>query len=170
MYRVARTIVKQNKHPELHRYLVENGVLATSLYNASLFRIRQNFTMHGKDVLHPLEQEVREEIQRTIAEKHLGAPKRCMSYLFLEKLMRTTGNPDYFSKLPAHVAQHVLKQACADFKNWRKACRSYKKDPSRPVQNKNRPTNQCRPEWCCEYSKKTLSRCFFGGKERIIPG
>ena len=130
MYRVSKTVVKQTEHPELFSLFTKYGVLATNLYNAGLFRVRQNFTMQGKEVLHPLEQEVKLEIERTVTEKNLGRPRRSMSYLFLEKLMRVTWNPDFFAGLSMQCAQNVLKQVCGDFKNWMASCRQYKKDPS----------------------------------------
>lgn len=130
MYRVSKTAVKQTEHPELFSLFNRYGVLATNLYNAGLFRVRQNFTMHGKEVLHPLEQEVKQEIERTVTGKNLGHPRRSMSYLFLEKLMRVTWNPDFFAGLPMQCAQNVLKQVCGDFKNWMASCRQYKKDTS----------------------------------------
>lgn len=130
MYRVSKTVVKQTEHPELFSLFNRYGVLATNLYNAGLFRVRQNFTMHGKEVLHPLEQEVKQEIERTVTGKNLGHPRRSMSYLFLEKLMRVTWNPDFFAGLPMQCAQNVLKQVCGDFKNWMASCRQYKKDTS----------------------------------------
>lgn len=130
MYRVSKTVVKQTEHPELFSIFNRYGVLATNLYNAGLFRVRQNFTMHGKEVLHPLEQEVKQEIERTVTGKNLGHPRRSMSYLFLEKLMRVTWNPDFFAGLPMQCAQNVLKQVCGDFKNWMASCRQYKKDTS----------------------------------------
>lgn len=130
MYRVSKTVVKQTEHPELFSLFNRYVVLATNLYNAGLFRVRQNFTMHGKEVLHPLEQEVKQEIERTVTGKNLGHPRRSMSYLFLEKLMRVTWNPDFFAGLPMQCAQNVLKQVCGDFKNWMASCRQYKKDTS----------------------------------------
>lgn len=118
MYRVSKTVVKQTEHPELFSLFTKYGVLATNLYNAGLFRVRQNFTMQGKEVLHPLEQEVKLEIERTVTEKNLGRPRRSMSYLFLEKLMRVTWNPDFFAGLSMQCAQNVLKQVCGDFVNY----------------------------------------------------
>ena len=130
MYRVSKTVVKQSEHPELFALFTKYGVLATNLYNAGLFRVRQNFTMHGKEVLHPLEQEVKLEIERTVTENQLGRPRRSLSYVFLEKLMRVTENPDFFAGLPMQAAQNVLNQVCRDFKSWLAACKQYKKDPS----------------------------------------
>lgn len=130
MYRVSKTVVKQSEHPELFTLFSKYGILANNLYNAGLFRVRQNFTMHGKNTLHPLEQEVKLEIERTVTEKQLGRPRRSMSYAFLEKLMRVTKNPDFFAGLPMQTAQNVINQACRDFKSWLAACKQYKKDPS----------------------------------------
>lgn len=130
MYSVSRTVVRSKDHPELYHFFAEMGALATNLYNADLFRVRQNFTMHGKESLQPLEEEVRQEILRTVNVKQIGMPRRCMSYPFLEKLMRSTWNPDFFSGLPMQSAQNIIRQVCTDFKSWMAACRQYKKTPS----------------------------------------
>lgn len=75
MYRVSKTVVKQTEHPELFSLFNRYGVLATNLYNAGLFRVRQNFTMHGKEVLHPLEQEVKQEIEQKLGAHSLSSTK-----------------------------------------------------------------------------------------------
>ena len=159
MYRVSKTVVKQTEHPELFSLFNRYGVLATNLYNAGLFRVRQNFTMHGKEVLHPLEQEVKQEIERTVTGKNLGHPRRSMSYLFLEKLMRVTWNQDFFAGLPMQCAQNVLKQVCGDFKNWMASCRQYKKDTSGYL---------CRPKMPHYKRKKSLSSFTFTNQDCYV--
>ena len=44
--------------------------------------------------------------------------------------MRITDNPDFFSGLPMQTAQHVIRQACTDFKGWLASLKKYRKDPS----------------------------------------
>ena len=85
MYRVTRTIVKRNEYPEYCSYFSTLGVSVTNLYNAGLFRVRQNFTIHGKEHPSDLELQVQEEIKLTVAQKHTKTPKSCLSYTFLEK-------------------------------------------------------------------------------------
>ena len=41
MYKVSRIVVKKKEYPEYHSYFTTLGLLATNLYNASLFRMRQ---------------------------------------------------------------------------------------------------------------------------------
>lgn len=131
MYKVSRIVVKKTEYPEYHSYFTTLGLLATNLYNASLFRMRQNFTVRGKEHPSDLELQVQKEIQQTAAACHLGYPKRCMTYRFLEKLMRVTKNPDFFSDLPKQLAQNTVKQAYRDFKNWIAASNDQKKHPEK---------------------------------------
>lgn len=53
IYRVVRTVLKQKKDPGLYEYLDHHMHLSNNLYNATLFRIRQNFTSRKKE--HPTE-------------------------------------------------------------------------------------------------------------------
>ena len=64
IYRVVRTVLKQKKDPGLYEYLDHHMHLSNNLYNATLFRIRQNFTSRKKE--HPTENEL--EVQREIEE------------------------------------------------------------------------------------------------------
>lgn len=50
IYRVLRTVLKQKKDPGLYEYLDHHMHLSNNLYNATLFRIRQNFTSRKKDI------------------------------------------------------------------------------------------------------------------------
>ncbi|WP_368191675.1 hypothetical protein [Blautia sp. 1033sp1_1033st1_G9_1033SCRN_220408] len=96
MYRVSKTLISKRRYPELHAYFNGYALLARNLYNAALFRLRQNFTMKGKEHLSANEQQVLDEIQLTMKVKKLGKPGRYLSYSFLEKMVRATGNPDFF--------------------------------------------------------------------------
>lgn len=131
MYQVTRTIVKRNEYPEYCSYFSTLGVSVTNLYNAGLFRVRQNFTIRGKEHPSDLELQVQEEIKLAVAQKHTKTPKSCLSYTFLEKLMRVTNNPDFFSGIPMQLAQNVVKHACQDFKNWLASVKEYKKAPDK---------------------------------------
>ena len=51
-------------------------------------------------------------------------------YGILQRLMRITNNPDFFSGLPMQTAQHVIRQVCTDFKGWLASLKKYRKDPS----------------------------------------
>ena len=48
----------------------------------------------------------------------------------LQKLMRVTSNPDFFSGLPMQTAQHIVRQSCSDFKTWLAALKVYREDAS----------------------------------------
>lgn len=105
-------------------------MLAKNLYNASLYRIRQNFTARNKEHLSANEIEVLNEINTTIQSCGLKKPKSLIHYHFLEKLMRATGNPDFFAGLPMQSAQHILKDAVESFKGWLSSLKSYKRKPA----------------------------------------
>ena len=81
MYRVVRTVLKQKKAPGLYEYLERNMHLSTNLYNAALYRIRQNFTSRKKEHLTENELEVQREIEETLELcPHLSRPKAVLSY------------------------------------------------------------------------------------------
>ncbi|NDV70461.1 hypothetical protein, partial [Dysgonomonas sp. 25] len=119
MYKSKQILISKRKEPELYTYLEDLGFLAKSLYNASLFRIRQNYTGRWKEALSENEEFVAEEIRQVLSRyPHLQKPKSVLTYTFLEKLMRVTENPDFFAGLPMQSAQAVVKQAVTDFNNW----------------------------------------------------
>lgn len=129
MYSAQHTLVREKKSPTLFMYLDENAHLAKNLYNAALYRVRQIFTGWDKDSRTQNEQEVFDEVRlvESIYNIHV---RKVISYYHLEKLMRGTKNPDYFSILPIHSAQHVLKLVVQNFKSWLMALKKYKSDPS----------------------------------------
>lgn len=130
MYRISKTLISKGRYPELHAYFNGYALLARNLYNAALFRLRQNFTMKGKECLSANEQQILDEIQLTMEVKKLGKPGRYLTYSFLEKMLRVTGNPDFFVELPMQSAQGVLKTAIRSMKSWKEACQGYRADPS----------------------------------------
>ena len=103
MYRVSKTVVKQTEHPELFSLFNRYGVLATNLYNAGLFRVRQNFTMHGKEVLHPLEQEVKQEIECTVTGKKSRPSKTFHVLSVPRKADACYMEPGFFCRAPDAV-------------------------------------------------------------------
>ena len=111
IYRVVRTVLKQKKDPGLYEYLDHHMHLSNNLYNATLFRIRQNFTSRKKE--HPTENEL--EVQREIEETlelcpHLKRPKSVLSYKFLERMMRVMDNPDSLQGFHPRLQKNVRKQ------------------------------------------------------------
>lgn len=99
---------------------------AKNLYNASLFRIRNAFTAHGKTSLTSNEKEVLDELALLKGQKDYYV----LGYMALERLMRVTQNPDFFADLPMQSAQATVKRACFDFQGWLSALRKYKQNPA----------------------------------------
>lgn len=159
MYQVTRTVVKKTEHPEYNSYFSALGLLTTNLYNAGLFRVRQNFTIRGKEHPSELELQVQKEIQLTVKEKHTQTPKSCLSYEFLEKVMRVTKNPDFFAGLPMQLAQNILKQVCRDFKSWIASVKEYKKAPDKFLGAPKMPRYK---------KKKTVSGFCFSNQDCVI--
>ena len=112
-YYTSKTVIS-NSH-SLYSYLYEYCRLSRNLYNASLFRLRQNFTSLNKENLSDNEKEVVQEIYKVIDTYQLSKPKTLISYKFLEKLMRVNFNPDFFAGLPMQSSQLVLKDAIRDY-------------------------------------------------------
>ena len=132
MYRVVRTVLKQKKVPGLYEYLEHHMHLSTNLYNAALYRIRQNFTSRKKEHLTENELEVQHEIEETLELcPHLSRPKAVLSYRFLERMMRVTDNPDFFAGLPSQTAEECQKTAVRDFNSWLASLKEYKKHPEK---------------------------------------
>ena len=131
MYLAERTVLTEGIHKQVFAMADRNARLAKLLYNAALFRMRQAFTGWDKAVRTENEKEVFRELD-LLKKAYPGlVTGRVLSYRALEKLMRVTDNPDFFSGLPMQTAQAVLKAAAGDFKNWLAARRAYKKDPSK---------------------------------------
>ena len=132
IYRVVRTVLKQKKDPGLYKYLDHHMHLSNNLYNATLFRIRQNFTSRKKEHLTENELEVQREIEETLELcPHLKRPKSVLGYKFLERMMRVMDNPDFFAGLPSQTAEECQKAAVHDFRNWLASLREYKKHPEK---------------------------------------
>lgn len=131
MYSVIRTMITK-EHP-LYSYCMETSSASKRLYNAAMFRIRNRFTGYKKIALSDHERQVIEELGVLGASGLCtGKVKAVFSYNQLEKLMRVTNNPDFFSPvLSKQTAQHIVKDAAVDFGNWLKALKTYKKNPSK---------------------------------------
>lgn len=115
MYTVCQKRIK-NTSSWSYRYCEERATLAWHLYNAALFRIRQIFTGWDKPAQSENEKEVFSEVdmlEKAYPDIHV---RRVISYTHLEKLMRVTENPDFFTGLPMQTAQAVVRQAVQDFK------------------------------------------------------
>lgn len=140
MYRVTRTVIKKEDHSNLYEYLNHHMRLCTNLYNATLFRIRQNFTARKKKSLTKNELKIRLEIEETLRLcPNLKRPKSVLSYTFLERLMRMTGNSDFYAGLPSQTAEECLKIAVRDFRGWLNSLKKYKKHPEEFYGRPNMP-------------------------------
>lgn len=124
MYRTDRIYV--NTQHEMFPYFDTLAHKAKNLYNASLFRIRNAFTAHGKTNVTSNEKEVLDELALLKGQKDYHV----LGYGTLERLMRVTQNPDFFADLPMQSAQATVKHACSDFQNWLSALRKYKQNPA----------------------------------------
>ena len=128
-YRVVQSQVAYGNC--IYEFCDSNARLAKLLYNAALFRIRQVFTGWDKETRTDNEKEVFAEIDLLQTVYPSVKVRQVISYAHLEKLMRVTENPDFFSGLPMQTAQYVIKQAVSDFNHWLKALKDYKKNPSK---------------------------------------
>ena len=128
-YRVTQRIISSDDL--LYPYFDDLCRKSKLLYNAALFRVRNIFTGYDKEHRTENEVEVFQEVallQRSYPNMHV---RRVISYTHLEKMMRVTENPDFFSGLPRHTAQQMVKQSVTDFKNWLASLREYKKHPEK---------------------------------------
>lgn len=110
--------------------------LSNNLYNETLFVIRQLFTGLSKDKkdMSSLESttinNVLEILKSYNKDLTLDKDHKLVNYYFMDYYFKKTFNENYNSSLPKQSAQHVIKDACNSFKNWFKALKSYKKNPS----------------------------------------
>ena len=128
-YRVTQRIISSDDL--LYPYFDDLCRKSKLLYNAALFRVRNIFTGYDKEHRTENEVEVFQEVallQRSYPNMHV---RRVISYTHLEKMMRVTENPDFFSGLPRQTAQQMVKQTVTDFKNWLASLREYKKHPEK---------------------------------------
>ena len=123
-------VISKESFEQIFTFAEDNSALAKNLYNASLFRIRQVFTGWNKTKRTDLEQLVFDELKQTEAVYKSFKPRHVLSYAALDKIMRATGNPDFFAGLPMQTAQQVLKDAVHDFKAWLDSLKKYKKAPA----------------------------------------
>lgn len=128
-YGVRKICISKTKHPGLYAYLDNLCRLSKLLRNAALFRLRNHFTACGKESLTANEQEVEAEIAFAVA-CGMKAPKTVLSYGQMDRIMRVTKNPDFFSGLPMQSAQQNLKQVRREFRSWLAALKKWKQDPS----------------------------------------
>ena len=156
VYCTSKTLISSSH--VLYPYLSEYCKLSKNLYNASLFRLRQNFTARNKKCFSDNEKEVIQEINKVIERYHYSAPKSIISYKFLDKQMRITENLDFFSGLPMQTSQLVLKDAIRDFKSWLSALNEYNECPSKFLGKPKMP----------RYKKSEISMVKFTNQDCIL--
>lgn len=144
-YTVVQRVITSNDWA--YSYLDRFARKAKLLYNAALFRIRNIFTGYDKDHRTENETEVFAEVQLLQGSYPGKTVRKVITYYQLEKLLRVTGNPDFFSGLPMQTAQAVVKSAVSDFRNWLSALKEYQKHPEKflgkPKMPKYKRTEVC---------------------------
>ena len=163
-YIVQHTIVKRSQK-EACSYFTDYAEKAKLLYNASLFRIRQCFTGWKKEVRSENEEFVFNEIE--LLEKSYPEIKvnRVIAFTKLEKLMRVTNNPDFFSGLPMQTAQAVVKQAVQDFRNWLAALKDYKENPQKYLSKPKMP--KYKKACCCTFTLSNQDAVLYGNMLKL---
>ena len=129
MYRTVRFRIKRD-HP-LFEWCEHNSRLANNLYNATLFRVRNSMTGRKKEPSKITENEknVLNEVE-IYCIKHLPPSSGILSYYALEELMRNSRNPDFYSGIPIHAADNVIKSVCEAMKSFFAVTEAYNKDKS----------------------------------------
>lgn len=134
MYKIYQIVIKDK---ELNKDFEEWSFLGHYLYNETLYIIRNLFTGLNKDysLITPNEEEVISNTFEALAmydsENIIGSNKRVPSYTFLNYYLSKYRRSNNYESLPKHIAQHIIKQALGDFKNWLAALKDYKKNPSK---------------------------------------
>lgn len=134
----TRKVVIRSGHP-LYNYCLSVTQASNNMFNAALYRVRQVLTGVSKEdsALTKNEKDVLDEIRNALPSMGKGynmptAGKSFLSYKFLDKLMKTTNNPDYYNKkLPRQSAQHTLKLVVRTMKGFYAGLRAYNADPSK---------------------------------------
>lgn len=127
-YLTTSCIIKPDN--DIYGYFDQLSRKSKLLYNAALFRIRNIFTGYDKEHRTENEKAVFDEVNLLCQKYPSIKVRRVISYYHLEKMLKVTDNSDYRHRgLPTHVAQHVVKQAVADFNNWFAALKGFKKHP-----------------------------------------
>ena len=127
---MTRFHIRRTRYPALFEYCAAMTGKSRNLRNAVLFRLRQWFTLEGKEKLQPLQEEVWNEVILTCSVTKKDLPGRVIRYSFMDRLLRITKNPDYFNGLPMQSAQAAARETVGEFENWLKALQAYENDPS----------------------------------------
>ena len=134
MYKIYQMIIKDE---ELNKSFGAWSFLGHYLYNENLYIIRNLFTGLDKDcsLVTPNEEEVISNVFKALAmydsDNIIGSNKRVPSYKFLNYYLSKYKRSNNYESLPRHTAQHIIKQALGDFKNWLAALKDYRKNPSK---------------------------------------
>ena len=134
MYKIYQMIIKDKK---LNKAFEEWSFIGHYMYNETLYLIRNLFTGLDKEYsfITPNEEDVISSTFEALAmydsENTIGSNKKVPSYTFLNYYLSTYRRSNNYESLPKHIAQHIIKQALGDFKNWLAALKDYKKNPSK---------------------------------------
>lgn len=133
MYTTEVVIVKQTDL-DLVKYCYELTSKSKLLKNAVIFRYRQLFSAQNKkwQNLSENEQQVLDEFETSQGKYKIISDKYyCPSYNHIEYVLKTTGNPDYYSGLPIQTVQQEIKEVKESFNAFWKSIKDYNKSPQK---------------------------------------
>jgi putative transposase len=133
MYTTEVIMVKQTDE-ELMQYCNNLTSKSKLLKNAVIFRYRQLFSAQNKQwqKLSENEQQVIEEFKSSESKyKTISDTYYCPSYNHIEYVLKTTGNPDYYSGLPIQTVQQEIKEVKESFNAFWKSIKDYSKHPEK---------------------------------------
>ena len=135
MYNVYQMVIEDK---ELISTFEEWSFICHSLYNEALFVLRNLYTglVKSETEITDNEKEVVANINKTIKKYQrndvINQTNRTPSYeLLVCYLSKFIESENYFSSIPRHTAQHIIRTAREDFKNWKEALKAYNKDSSK---------------------------------------
>jgi putative transposase len=135
MYTTEVVIVKST-NIDLIQYCNELTSKSKLLKNAVIFRYRQLFSAQNKQWqnLSENEQQVLDELNTTADKyKTISDKYYCPSYNHIEYVLKTTGNPDYYSGLPIQTVQQEIKGVKESFNAFWKSIKDYNKSPQKYI-------------------------------------
>ena len=113
MYSTRKVVIRSGN--PLYNYCISVTQASNNMFNAALYRVRQVMTGVSKEesALTQNEKDVLDEIRTALPSMGKGynmptAGKSFLSYKFLDKLMKTTGNPDYYNKSSLDSLRSIL--------------------------------------------------------------
>lgn len=134
MYSIYQIVVKDK---DINKTFNDWSFIGHYLYNETLFVIRNLFTGLDKDYNKVTDNErfVIEDVIKAFylydSPNSIGTRNKVPSYKFLNYYFAVYKNSENYRYLPKHTAQYIIKLALGNFRNWLKAIREYKINPSK---------------------------------------